>query len=105
MQEREKLIQRFGPNQTTKKENNRLLRLLEEYQALTSEVVPDEPFQKKDNDPAPMLAPDKAASILQTIHGRLAFDETPEREKREIPAVRKLYRRLAVAAAVVALAL
>lgn len=105
MQELEQLIQKFWANGTTNEENKHLLQLLEEYQALTAAAAPDTPLQKKDNDPTSVLAPDKAATILHTIHNRLGIETTSEQEKSEPAIVRKIYRRVAVAAAVVMLAL
>ena len=93
MQELEQLIKRFWANQTTKTENERLLQMLEQLEA------------ENDLHPAHRLPPDRAASILQNIHKQLGIDGTAEQQKTKTAAVRKLYSRMAVAAAVCILAL
>jgi transmembrane sensor len=93
MQELEQLIRRFWANQTTKADNERLLQMLEEVEA------------ENDLHPVHRLPPERAASILQNIHNQLGIDGTTERQKRKTATVRKLYGRVAVAAAVCILAL
>lgn len=99
MLELERLIQKFWSNQTTLAENRRLIQLLEQYKEsykYTAQVG----FQKKEADPVHYLQPERALALLQNIHQNLGIEDLEEKMSVKKAFVRKLVRRVAVAASV-----
>ncbi len=114
MSELEQLIEKFWANQTTATENARLIQLLEQYKEVMRDSMQLE-FQERAANRETGLPPGKALSILEKIHSNLGITDLmaasaiPESLSRFPPtdrrgAVRKLFRRLTAAAALVILA-
>jgi transmembrane sensor len=100
MLELEQLIRKFWANETTLAENQRLLQLLEQYRATVKGSM-QENFQENETEREHGLQPDKALSILQKIHGNLGMEQHPAAGQKTGTAIlRKLYRRIAVAASI-----
>jgi transmembrane sensor len=94
MLELERLIQKFWADQTNLAENRRLIQLLEQYK----EVQKD--FRERESHLTHDLQPDKALSLLQRLHKDLGMDDLERKQKAKIISIRKVYRRIAVAASV-----
>jgi transmembrane sensor len=114
MLELEQLIQKFWANKTTLAENTRLIQLLEQYKETMKNSMQNE-FQERLADRENDLPPDKALSILQKIHSNLDITDLMggfnfrEGLFRYLPTggtdtLRRLVRRIAVAAAIALLA-
>jgi len=105
MLELEQLIQKFWTNQTTPAENRRLILLLEQYKEVYKDAAQFD-FRENEGEPIKSLQPDKALSILQNLHKTLGIGQEvsigqgEEQQGTGNGSVRRLFRRLAVAASV-----
>lgn len=99
MLELERLIHKFWSNQTTLAENRRLIQLLEKYNEICKGAA-QTGFPEKGADPIHRLPPEKALALLQNIHQNLGIGDPEERMEAKRASIRKLVRRMAVAASV-----